>query len=125
MTFGGALKEVESHDLAARLNVASDFGTFLRAAQQQQSVRALIQELGSRKRLQEVFYRILELSRQKVDLRYENQWDTAIALYVLLISLKDFDLAKIAAQVAAQMPQCWWAKKVSTHIRLILRPRKR
>ena len=118
MTVREAMREIESHEFAARLNVASNFRTFLRAAQRQEAVRTLLQELDSQEKRQQVFFRILELSRQRVDPRYENQWDTALAVYVWLINLKDFDLAKVAAEAAAQALQCWWAMKVSGHILL-------
>jgi hypothetical protein len=118
MTFTEAMREIESHEFAARLNVASNFRTFLRAARQQRAVRILLNELDSPEKHQEVFFRVFELSRQQVDLRYENQWDTALAIYVWLISLKDPGLAKAAASVTTRAPQCWWAAKISRHILL-------
>jgi hypothetical protein len=113
-----AMQEIESHEFAARLNVASDFRTFIQAAKSQEAVLTLWQELDSPEKCQQVLYRVFELSRQRVDPRYENPWDTALAVYVWLISSKDLDLARMAAEVAAQAPQCWWATKISRHILL-------
>jgi hypothetical protein len=118
MIFKEAMRKVESHEFAAYLNIASDIRTFLRAAQQEEAVLTLLKDLDSLENCWQILIRIFELSRQQIDLRYENQWDTALAIYVWLINLKDFDLAKIAAFVADRAPQCWWAKKISRHILL-------
>jgi hypothetical protein len=118
VTFTEAVREIESHNLAARLNVASDLKSFLRAAKEQEAIRIILRELDSQEKRQQILLRTIELSRQKIDPRYENQWDTALTLYVWLISLKDLELAKIVAEVAMQAPQCWWAKKISFSILL-------
>ncbi len=116
MTLQEAMAEIESHELAARLNVASDSRTFFQLAQGQKAVLDLEQKLDSYEVKVRILSRAWKLSRYKVDLRYENQWDTALAVYVWLISRKDFALARIAADAVIEAPQCWWAAKISRHI---------
>lgn len=118
MTLKEATQEIESHEFVARVNVASDFRTFLRAVAEQKVIHVLSQELAASENRQYVLNRVLELSRRKVDLRYENPWDTALTAYVWLLNVKDWDLAKIAAEAAARAPQCWWATKMAHHILL-------
>jgi len=113
MTLAEAMKEIESHTFAAKLSVASNFQTFWIAARAEESVRYLSKELDKQVNLSRVFKRIGELSRQEMDLRYENQWDTALAVYLLLIKRRDIILAKMAAEMVARVPQCWWASKIS------------
>ena len=114
MTFEEAMKEVESPTFDASVNVASDLRTFLLGVQQQEAVHILFRELDSPEKRLQLFSQVVALSRQQIDPRYENLWDTALAVYVWLISLKDANLAKVASQTAMQAPQCWWAAKVSS-----------
>lgn len=116
MTSREAMKKIESHEFAAILNAASDLRTFLRAAQYQEATHILLKELDNPECRKQVLSRIIQLSRQLVDPRYENRWDTALAIYVWLIGLKEPELVKIAALIAMQAPQCWWATKVSYYI---------
>lgn len=116
MTFKKAIREVESHEFAVLLNLASDLKGFFRAAEQQKPIEIIYKELDEKEKIRYLLEEIIELSKQGVDLRYENQWDIALAIYVWLINLKDPHLAKIAAGITLQIPQCWWAKKISCKI---------
>lgn len=113
MTVEDAMREIESHGFAARLNVASDLATFLRIAGEEDAVRALLRQLDSPDEQERLFMRALELSMSSTDLRYENQWDTALAVLLWLVSLKSLDLANLMAGVVSKAPQCWWATKMS------------
>ncbi len=116
MTFLEALREIESHKFAAHLNVASDFRTFLRAAEREESVRTLFRELTYSDRRERLFTRVLQLTNEQVDLRYQNPRDTALAVYVWLTSLQDWNLARVISQAVAQAPQCWWARYATNRI---------
>ncbi len=117
MTFEEALREVESQEFAVRLNIASDFRTFKRVARTKECVRALLRFLALRKEREKIFVHIIELSSQQVDPRYENVWDTPLAIYVWLINQRDFELGRIAAEAVVNAPQCWWAWKAAYYIR--------
>lgn len=118
MTFREAMREIESHALAARLNIASDMRTFLEAAKHEEAVARLLEGLDAPDSRSAVFTRTFELSRQRVDLRYENQWDTALAVYVWVMSAKDQGIATIMAEAVAYAPQCWWATRIARDVLL-------
>ena len=118
MTLDAAMQLVESHEFDARLSVSSDLRTFLQAAQRTTAVRALFRELRANGSLRRVVVRVIQLARQRVDPRYENKWDTALAVYVWVISLVDINLAKVAAEATALAPQCWWANKIAQSLLL-------
>jgi hypothetical protein len=124
VTFKEAMREIESHEFGARLNVASDFNTFLKVARDQEATQALVGLLFEKQRQkvllyqQELLYRIFELSQQRVDPRYENPWDTAFAVYIWAINLIDWDLSKLVAERVSRIANCWWARKISLYILL-------
>jgi hypothetical protein len=118
MTYEEAINEIESHELSARLNVASDMKLFLRGAQKQEAFRVIMDKLNSHDNAQRLFRRAIQLSQQTPDLRYENQWDTALTIYLWLFKIKDLNIAKTLAGVIARTPQCWWAKMLSCDILL-------
>jgi hypothetical protein len=111
-----AISNIESHELAVRVNIASDLKTFFKLAQQEEVVLWLGRQLDVYEIRLEILSRIYELSKYKIDLRYENQWDTALAVYLWLLNNRDPIIAKIAAEVTSQIPQCWWAVKLSRFI---------
>jgi hypothetical protein len=113
MIMDDTMREIESHEFAARLNVASDLSTFLRIAEKEDAVLTLFRELDSPAEQQRLFLRIIELSMSSTDIRYENQWDTALALYLWAMSLKNRALAILMAGVVSRAVQCWWAAKIS------------
>lgn len=116
MTFDEALRDIESLEFAARVNIASDLRTFLRIAGDQESVRTVLSEIASEEKQQRVLSQALRLSRLQVDLRYENPWDSALAVYLWVLSLKVLPLAQVAAEAAVQAPRCWWAFRVADGI---------
>jgi hypothetical protein len=118
MNLAEAMKQVESHEFAARLNVTSDFPTFLRGAHDAPPVRSLFGAVNARGSRQRLFSRILELARQRVDPRYENPWDTPLTIYLWILGSTDWNVAKAAAEVIATIPQCWWATKLSRYFLL-------
>jgi hypothetical protein len=118
MSLKSVMKDIESHDFSSRVNVASDFRSYLLAIRQQKGTTALIKELESPENLMRVLLRVLELSRERVDLRYENPWDAALATYVWALSKKNSNYAILAAEAVSEVHQIWWAEKLSRHILL-------
>lgn len=116
MNIKDAVREIESHKFTAYLNAASDLNTFFQAMQIQKASIDLFEELDDLENQQFLLNHILDLSERRVDPRYENQWDTPLAVYLWLLNLKDLSLARIAATVVLQVPQCWWAKKIANYI---------
>jgi len=114
MTLEECLERIESREFNARVNVASDLITFLRAVKLEDAVQLLWANLETSMALAKLARRVQDLAENAVDPRYENQWDAAIATYLWLLNLKDPCLASIAAERARTAPQCWWSEKFAT-----------
>ena len=110
------MKEIESHSFAARLNMASNFSGVLQIAQKEVCVQSLLQELKQSIALDQLLRRIEVLTRQRIDPRYENPWDTALTVYLWTTSLINPEKAKIAAYQVDQLPRCWWAREICSHL---------
>lgn len=63
-----------------------------------------------------VLSRLLDLSQQKTDLRYENPSDVAVAIYLWLLAAKKKALARVGAQTVWELPRYWWAKGMARQI---------
>ena len=113
MTFEEALHDIESHEFAAHVNLASDLATFLRIANDHESVRTLLSGIVSIDRQKHLLSEVLRLSRLEVDIRYENPWDSALAVFLWVLSLRSPRLAPVAAEATIQTRQCWWALRVA------------
>lgn len=116
MTFQEAQMEIESGSMVTRLNVASGLKTFLRGIQGERAVQELRSILVARDIQEQVLSRLIQLSRQRIDRRYENPWDTAITVYLWVISSVDQALSVLAAEIVAQAPHCWWAQRLSSQL---------
>lgn len=116
MTFKKIMKEIESHNFAAYLNVVGNFENFINTIKKLELVWMLLEELNSEKKVQKLAKRVLDISGQKIDPKYENPKDIALSIYIWLISLKDLELAKMIAKTAIQIPQSWWTKRMSYKI---------
>lgn len=64
----------------------------------------------------EVLRQIRDLSDLEVDRRYENPNDTALAVFLLLVTLVDTDYAFITADLVDRAQQCWYAKHIARRI---------
>ena len=65
----------------------------------------------------EVLNRIADISGQTVDHRYENPYDTALAVLLWLTSLTIPDSISFVADLVDRAPQCWYAKKLSQRLK--------
>jgi len=110
------MREIESNEFMARLNVASDLDTFLIGCTRADATQVLLDEFSSQSSRSEVFRRTVELSEIRFDDAYRNPWDTALAVYVWLLDRANDPDATIAAERVAAIPQCWWASKVARNV---------
>lgn len=113
MTIVEAIKEIESVELNARVNIASSFENFMSILRDEAAVRELFELMDSRDNVAKIYSRVIELSKGSVDIRYENPRDVAITIYLWLISIQNKELAKMASEVVSNVKQCWWASKMS------------
>jgi len=112
MTLEDALREITSDDFAARLAIASDLRMFLRIASKQTSVRSVLAQMDSEENRRRILKQVLQLLRLDVDYRYENPWDTAIAVLLWILARRTPQLGVLAAQAALEAPQCWWVPRI-------------
>ncbi len=119
MRFNEATAIIESQAFSARVNVASDLSTLLRAVLAESAVAELILLLG-RQDGQDVAFRLLRrtvtLVAERVNYRYEHPRDAAIATYVWLLSGSYPLLAMVAAEAAVLVSRSWWASRVAEYI---------
>lgn len=116
MTFEEARMEIESDAMAMRLNVASGLKMFLRGIQAEAAVQELRRMLVAIDIQNQAVSRLIQLSKQRIDRRYENPLDTALTIYLWAISSIDQTLSVLVAEIVAQAPQCWWAQKLSSQL---------
>lgn len=116
MSLEPAIREIERHEFAARLNVASDLRTFVRAALRQEPVRRLIRELDSAGAAEQLLRRVVQLARRRIDPRYANPCDVPLAVYVWALDLKDSPFRTLGAGAAIESAGTWWARKVAEEV---------
>ncbi len=116
MSLATIFPEIESHELAAKLNIASDLKTFLRAATRQEPVRQLIRELDSAGAPEQLLRRVVQIAHRRIDPRYANPWDVPLAVYVWALDLKDSPFRFLVAGAAFEAFGTWWARKVAEEV---------
>lgn len=106
--------EIESTSFFVRVNVANRIETVIEAIYSEPVALELISAVvASREDRIEVLNRIGDLAHLEVDRRYSNPWDAALATYVWALGLSDSELGFIAARLADQVINGWWAKRVA------------
>ncbi len=103
--------KIESDEFAAILNVASSFPVFIRAAYHEEVIKQLIKQLELPENIWLVLKRAVELSQKEIDLQYENPWDTALTVYLWVLSLTKLEAAQTAAAFVRQAKNGWWSTK--------------
>ena len=116
-----AFVELESIETSISLNSASGVRAFLNLAQTLESIEVVLREIENSEKCLVLLKRIVKFSNEVVDYRYENKWDVPLALYTWLLSIKNFSLGAIAAEIVIKIPNCWWASKISRNIILGLK----
>ena len=115
MTIRNLMQEIESPQFSARLNIANNLKTFLRATFSEEASQNLIKQLlDFPENRWPLFKRVAELSQKQIDTQYENPWDTALAVYIWALSLVHLEAAQTAADFSLQAENCWWARQVSS-----------
>jgi hypothetical protein len=113
------MTEIESAEFAARVNVASDGRTFVRALCAEPAVSALADRIrgDDGPSVTDILSRrVARLAGQATDVRYEHPGDAALAAYLWLIALAFPDAARAAAAGVLERPNLWWARKVAEDV---------
>ena len=112
-----ALDTVEGQEFDIRLNIASDYGTFFKAASREPAVRLLVSAmLTSGDAREEVLGRIDDLARLDVDPRYQHPYDTAMAILVWATYYTAPLQVNRAASAIEHTPRTWYSRKLASRI---------
>jgi len=108
------LQRIESTEFAISIETASSEGSYVRYVDDRVEYRELLTELrahpGDAVHLVE---RIQRLSNAKIDARYANPSDVALAVYLRALSVVNDGLAAFSAHIAVNTVNTWWARKVA------------
>ncbi len=107
---------LESHEMAAEVNVASDLRVAINIVQTHAAVRELATKIKEPGLTGRILRRTLELTEQATDVRYENPNDTALLVYTWLLYQHDAFLSYVASAAISQVPNLWWASKFANHV---------
>lgn len=116
MSIKEVFRKIEGHDFSAQLNLAPNIRNFFRYAEKQECVQQLKQLLKDTENITATLIRITKLVGEKVDVRYENPYDTAIAIYTWALFIENRTAGKIAAEYATEIKQGWWTPKYAQQI---------
>lgn len=111
-----AFTEIESEALSLQLNLASSVPALIRALQGTRPVTFVLNQMRNDEVRRAVLVRFLDRIREPFDQQYEHPHDIAVAIYVWLLSVMDWQNSRSAALLGSHIPQSWWARKLSTYI---------
>ncbi len=108
---------LESHETAVRVNIASGEKQFHRAVAEIPGYKNLMEEMERSPSTEPIVQRVEHLSSLSFDEEYENPFDVAYAIYLLVIVHADPELAlQTASQLVLQQKNCWWAHRIAQQI---------
>jgi hypothetical protein len=113
-----ACEEIESIELLVRLAAASGFDVFMRDAYAEPALQVLVGAITEPQTRLEIARRALGLASRPIDVRYQNRWDTALALYLAVLSSSgDQNVTRTVAEILlASTPRLWWADRMASRI---------
>ncbi len=119
MSLQEVMQAIESHRFAAELNLASGSSIFYRGLQNHRLFRELsdhVNEPGAGAR-EAILARLLQLSRQRIELQYGNPFDTAMTTYLTVLDqVENPETLSSAAEAVSKAPNCWWAAEASMRL---------
>jgi hypothetical protein len=108
---------IESESLATETGVASGYRSFEGALDTSAAFQQLLGFIDADQGNVEKIVRLVQmLSEQRVDYRYENPNDTALAAYVRAIKLVAPKNAQVAASFSITASNTWWARKIAEQV---------
>jgi hypothetical protein len=102
-------EQIESNRTAAVVNVASGKSSFFRNILSLPAVTELGELCKEPANAADVLRRVIALSAQAVDERYENPFDACLSAYLLILQEERPDLAQVAAAAIRRAANCWWS----------------
>jgi hypothetical protein len=108
------ITQVEGTAFAVHVGVASGFKQFGRLLRSQKAVDALAQAARSDADIARIVLgRLVRLSRLRIDPRYENPNDVAIAAYLVVLASASSQLYRIAVDEVLSSTNLWWAAQIA------------
>lgn len=117
MTIDDIRRKIESERYSAEIGIASGretFETLIRDSAEFRELKAYLH--AHRQHIIEVVNLVKRQSEQRIDYRYENPNDTALATYLLGLSIVDPRTAEAAAGFALVAPNTWWVSKIASDL---------
>jgi hypothetical protein len=115
------MREVESPEFDARLNVISGLSHFCRVAIGHRLTRQLVEQLAHDDNFQMVRNRANELLGERPSGDEGHNWDVALAIYILALSEVKVEPIRSLLEELEQERACWWARRVAAQILFVLR----
>jgi hypothetical protein len=116
MTLQEVMSLIESQHFAAEVNMAASSNMFDRGLRNHHLFRDLAEHMKKGREREEVFRRVLDLSRRPIQSEFENPFDAALAAYLIALDTEDPGMAAIAAETVWKAPNCWWAAEHSARL---------
>jgi hypothetical protein len=108
---------IESHELSALVNVASDLRSFRHAINAQPEFQELLEHLEDPAAAEAVRDHAIRLASVSVNPAYEHPHDPAVATYLLALSMwLENDAMDIVKALAESPPLWFWAVRVADDI---------
>ena len=112
-----ALATIESQELDITLNVASDYGSFFKAVAREPVVRLLIAAMFySGDAREQALGRLHDLAHLDVDSRYQNPYDTAMAILLWATYFTAPRHVYSLANTIDRTHRTWYSRKLAGHI---------
>ncbi len=110
------MKAIESHEMAVRLNLALSLHQLFKIAQGEEAINSLRNKLNDEETIKSILLRIHELVELSPDPRYENPYDTAVAVYTWVLYTNNLSIGRLAAEYASRLRQGFWAPEYARQI---------
>jgi hypothetical protein len=106
---------IEHPRTAAEVNVASGFRSFLRGLVRLQPLKELVVRAREDQNVGwAILLRLLHLAELRIDRRYENPNDVAMAAYLVILRSVASELYDFGAAAVLAAENCWWASKIAS-----------
>ncbi|MCK4578557.1 MAG: hypothetical protein KAU50_07185, partial [Candidatus Marinimicrobia bacterium] len=116
MNINDIFRKIESHETSAQLNLTSNLRHFFMYAERVECIQELKNALKDTICITETLKRILSLSKEDIDFRYENPYDSAITIYLWVLFLQSEIAGKVAANIASKLRHGWWAPRYARKV---------
>lgn len=109
------LSLIESPGFAAATGIASDLRTMIKLASAR-PVGEILRYAAQPRHQLTLAKRIASLGEQDIDVRYQNPADTAVAVYLWILSVVNPAFAKAAAPAALALRNGWWSHRMAREV---------